>query len=113
MKQMKVDLASCTATVKELTVRDVKNIMSNIKELVSGDDIQVQDILTDKLDSILDVAGNLVHLSGKKEILDLSFSEIQELIPVIIEVNSAFFGQLAALGILPVPQLAEEPLAEE
>jgi len=107
MKQQKVELGESTATVKELTVRDVRNIMSNMKEVFSSDEIQMQDIITDKLDSILELASDVVSFSDGRTLLDLTFSEIELLIPVILEVNQSFFGQMAALGIIPVPQLEQ------
>jgi hypothetical protein len=113
MKQTTVELDNCTAIVRELTVRDVKKIISNMKDLFGAEDIEIKDLITERMDSLIDLTGNVIEFSDGKEFLDLTFSEIEKLLPVVLEVNSSFLGQLAALGILPAPEQALENLVTE
>lgn len=108
MLKQTVQLDECTATVKELRVRDVVDMVANIKEVFDGGDINVQQLITERMDTLLDMAGNIVDFDNDKTILDLAFSEIQTLVPAIMDVNQAFFGQLALLGVLPTADLPEE-----
>ena len=107
MKKKLVEFDDFTVTVKELNVRAVKTIVTSMKELFEGDNVNVQEILTDRLNEVLLLAEDLLEFSKEKDVLDLYFSEIDVLVPAIIEVNASFLGQMAALGLYRPPQIEE------
>jgi hypothetical protein len=83
-----------TVTVLELTPRDVKHALS----LMKNGDIDFMKLLTEDWDDALAKLSGVIR-ADKGDLLDVSFSEIDEIQAAFLEVNQAFFNKLKALGL--------------
>lgn len=93
-KTIKLDLG-VTVTVLELRPRDIKQALS----LMQGNgNLDFEKLLTENWDDAITKLSGVIQTSGI-ELVDLSFSEIQEVKTAFMEVNAAFFGLLRGLGL--------------
>lgn len=83
-----------TVTVLELTPRDVKHALS----LMQQGDIDFMKLLNEDWDDALTKLSGVIR-ADKGDLLDVSFSEIDEIQAAFLEVNQAFFNKLKALGL--------------
>jgi hypothetical protein len=109
-KVIKLDDCDVSVTVREFRVSDVKSIIeivgevmnSQKKDVLAPDDVPVEqelDIasLLGNYDTIVAMLDKTVIVKGEKDdsdiqsVEDLAFSQVNQLIPVIQEVNASFF----------------------
>ena len=101
MKKVKLRDGELTIKVRELTVRDVMQSMGKIQSLV-GENLSVDQLASPEHMALLtEISEVILEFPDGVEFLDLKFSEIQELISPVMEVNASFFGQMSALGLIP------------
>lgn len=103
-----IEIKDFEVQVNELTVRDVMESISDLAGFMD-ENVQPKDMFNAKnMDALLKVAERIVKFPKGKSMLDLAFSDIQKLMVPVMEVNQAFFGQMAALGLLPTSYTDEE-----
>lgn len=108
----KVEIQDFTVKIRELTVRDVMESIETLSGFADPNMSPSEMLKGDNMQALMEVAERVVEFPEGKTILDLKFSDIQQLIVPVMEVNQAFFGQMAALGVIPtagaeLPELPE------
>lgn len=100
-KQAIVELSDFKVTIKELRIKDILNVISNIKE-VFDDELNVQQLVEEKFDLIVSIASDFIVVDDSEYSLDdLTFSDIDLLTPAFKEVNASFLDKLTSMGITP------------
>ena len=111
MKKKIVKLDRLKVTINEMRLRNVVEVLANIEDILGKGDLSISDLVTEKFDLVKDLLKDVVTIEGG-EIDDLTFSEIDSLIPVFKEVNESFLDKLALMGLglkdaLPIETLEE------
>ncbi len=90
------------AIIRELTPRDVASIISIAKDVAgeSGEDFDVSKLM-DKMDTVFLAANKVVIFKDCSDfaVEDLGFSELDELWPLVKEVNSSFLEKTKLLNL--------------
>ncbi len=94
-KVVKLD-ANRSATVEELTVRQVRHLISQFSNLTAA---PLQDLLGDKFAEAGELLKDCIALPNGENLDDLTGSEIEALSVAFKEVNAAFL-RLAGMGHL-------------
>lgn len=99
MRQEIVELDEFKVTVKEMNLRDIAKTIANIKEIFGDKDLDIQSLVTEKFDTVMDIATGFVTMPKGKSIDELAFSDIDTLTPAFMRVNKSFLDKLDAVGL--------------
>ena len=117
-----VDLGDCKITIHALSVRNIRTVIANIKE-VFDEDLDVAVLMGSKLDVVIEVISEFIVLKGNKDnkdmtLEDLTPDDIKSLIEPFKEVNSTFLEAAKWAGLnpammLPAESSTQQPLNED
>lgn len=110
---IKLEDGNVKVTVNEFKVKHVKRIMQMVSEVTNSaevdplapDDAPVTDEfdigkLLGNYDTIIDILDTIIIVKGEgdhsdvKSVEDLSFSQVDEIMPVVQKVNKSFFAKM-------------------
>ena len=86
-KQKTIKIDTMEITIKELRVKDIRDIIAQTDEILSGG--------LDQIEKVLPLTTNLTL----SEIEDMSPSELQIIWDTFKEINAVFFGMVAKTGL--------------
>lgn len=120
MKQQTIKFEEFDVTIKELRIKDILKVISNVKEVFSDEDLDLHKLVEEKFDTIVDIASGFIVITSGSTLDDLTFSDIDKLVEPFKEVNASFLDKLSSMGLTfgnlmpdqmaldPMPTLSEE-----
>lgn len=100
MKQAIIDIDDFKVTIKEVTPRDAKAIVANIKEVFGDKDLNMMKFIEEKYDLVVDLTKNFIIMPEGHSVDELAFSDIDLIIEEFKVVNKSFLDKLVFMGVL-------------
>lgn len=85
-----------SATIHELRVKDVRNIVAQVKSL---DEADIRVLFSDRFDEMTGLLDSCLSLPDGESLADLTFSELNKIKDAVLEVNAAFLDLLGLAGL--------------
>lgn len=106
MKQSVIDIDDFKVTIKEVTPRDAKNIVANIKEIFGDPNLDMMKFIDEKYDLVVGITKNFIVLPPEKHLDELAFSDIDLIADEFKKVNESFLGKMVWLDVLKPSEIA-------
>lgn len=91
MKQEILIIKNHKILIKELTVRDVCSIWTNLDDILNEEDIEAETLTPEKLDLIRHIAKSFIIMPEDFTIEKLSAEHLELIAPVFMRVNQSFY----------------------
>ena len=101
MKQSIVKIDDFKVTIKEITPRDARNLISNVKEVFDNPNIDVMNFIQDKYDLVVDLTKSFIVMPEGKSPDELAFSDIDKIVEEFKKVNKSFLDKMVWMAVLP------------
>ena len=99
MKQAVIKLDDFDVTIKEVRLKDIFKVISNLKEVFSDENLDIHKLISEKYDTVASIAEEFIVVSGDYELDDLTCSDIDMIIPAFKEVNASFLDKILSMGL--------------
>jgi len=114
MKQSIIEIDDFKVTIKEITPRDAKNIIANVKEVFDDPKLDVMKFIQDKYDLVVDLTKTFIIMPKGKSADELGFSDIDKIVEEFKVVNASFLEKLEWMGVLSqLPKETETEILKE
>lgn len=112
MKQSIIQIDDFKVTIKEVTPRDAKNIVANIKEVFGDKNLDVIKFIEEKYDLVVDLTKTFIIMPEGRSADELGFSDIDLIIEEFKVVNKSFLDKLVFMGVLSPEEVEQKAQLE-